>query len=190
MRTINLFIIAFCIFLSQPSLAKKGARTSEIPHKEELLSRENGISSQKPVLNKFIQTHLMKDIVAKEIHISETQVMSFLKESSKGDKNIQEFFSFLIKEGNRSDLKNIKSLFVNWLVLNNTGFSRFESISSKQLSVLVKELSQKEILELNSVLELANNMMKVDTNLTPDMAYHKAMVEKGVNAEKLKRCQR
>lgn len=171
-------------------LAKRSGRSLETRSREEARSRLSGQSTYSSGTLGLIRATIMKDVVARDLKISETDVLSFLQNTSKNNKEIQEFYSFILKRGQEVELAHIKELFSSWLVLNIKNIETFQSVTPSQLASLIKNLSKKEIQELNSVFDLAGQMMAKDPHLKAENAFIRAMEEKGVSAEKLRRCER
>lgn len=189
MKLICISLALFCLF--PLNLYAKKLIRAEMGYRKERVKTELGKAAHANFsIEKLVRHNLMSEIVLRDSRISESQLTSFLKETSKDDKNIQGFYNFLLKSQNKVAYKEVSSLFVDWLVLNHQRLDPFNLISVKQLSVLIQNLTKKEMTELSSALKLAKEMMKEDVSLSADFAFQKAMEEKGINSEYLRKCKR
>ena len=70
-------------------LAKRSGRSLETRSREEARSRLSGQSTHSSGTLGLIRATIMKDVVARDLKISETDVLSFLQNTSKNNKEIQ-----------------------------------------------------------------------------------------------------
>ncbi len=184
------FLSVLIFVFTSNSFARRITPPKETLRKEQL--RESLRQNQKlsTSLRQTVREELMKDIAIRDFKISETEVVNFLKTSAKKDQEVKAFYSFILKEGRKPPFWHIRSLFINWVILNTKMGTPFEAVSGKQLGSMVRELSHKEISQLNEVFELARLKMDKDNSLTADIAFVKVMEEKGIKADKLRKCER
>lgn len=180
-----ILVMPLCTYTRSASIIRVKSNSSM---KKKIAKRKRRLKKVSKSLPEKIRLRVMSDVILRDHRIYETNVFHFLKESSAGKVDVQHFYEFIMTRGYRPEFKSIKSLFISWLVLNTSSLFHMNLISARQLSNLVTNLSAKEIAYLDSVFLRAHELMRLDKALTPDLAFQKVMQEKGINAERLRKC--